>query len=118
MSVGVKKACTATGLFLAMVLAALAGLLVEPNAAPLVVSLLVFSVWGAGLLSRALGARVTWQVCWILGCVIGVAAATTSMGVSVLGLVVGIFVTLAVTGTAIWTALRWIDSPPPATHGC
>jgi hypothetical protein len=112
MSPASKKAYVCVGVFLAMVFAAIGGFLLSPNDAPLFVGLVVFSVWGAGLIGRAVAGPPVWRVCWIIGCVIGVAAATTSMGDSVLILAVGIVITLATTATGIWTIVRWIDPHP------
>jgi hypothetical protein len=112
MSPASKKAYVCVSVVLAMVAAAVVGLLLSPNDAPLFVGLLVFSVWGAGLIGRAVVGRMAWRIFWIVGCIIGVAAATTSMGDSVLILTLGILITLAITATVIWTILRWIDGQP------
>lgn len=112
MSLASKKAYVSVSVVLAMVLAAVVGLLLSPNDAPLFVGLLVFSVWGAGLIGCVVAGRNVWRIFWIIGCIIGVAAATTSMGDSVLILAVGMLITVATTATGIWTILRWIDAHP------
>lgn len=97
---------------LAMVLAGLAGLLLPVNDAPLIVGLLVGSIWVAGLVVRTVSGQEAGRTAWILGCVVGVAAATTSMASGFAALVVGIIVSLTITVVGIWTIN---DRMPPTS---